>query len=133
MVGILLLDGVGIRLPLCPAAPDPVPTRSPDVPEGVVGRFTPGTASPVEEPEAAAVAAVFLLAADDEEGVSPLLSTPLLPVLEEAAVCLGEMSDVLDVLEVTRLAFLTGVVGLELRPPCGVLLPDDAGDVPVGV
>ena len=99
-----------------------MPTRSPDVPEGVVGCFTP-TASPVaEEPEAAAV---FLLAAALDEGVpppvSPLLSTPLLPVLEdadvaEAAVCLGEISDVLDALEVTRLAFLTGVVGFELRP-----------------
>ena len=112
-----------------------MPTRSPDVPEGVVGHFTP-TASPVEEPEAP----VFLLAAALDEGVppvSPLLSTPLLPVLEDAdvaaaAVCLGEISDVLDALEVTRLAFLTGVVGFELRP-CGVLLPDDPGDVPVGV
>ena len=101
------------------------------MPEGVVGRFIP-TASPVEEPEAAAV---FLLAAALDEGVSPLLSTPLLPVLEDAdtaALCLGEISDVLDVLDVTRLAFLTGVVGLELRS-CGVLLPDDPGDVPVGV
>ncbi len=113
-----------------------MPTRSPDVPEGVVGLFTPA-ASPVEEE---AAAAVFLLAAalDEEEGVlpppAPLPSTPLLPVLdEEAAVCLGEISDVFDVLEVTRLAFLTGVVGFELRPPCGVLLPDDPGDVPVGV
>lgn len=114
-----------------------MPTRSPDVPEGVVGRFVP-TASPVEEPEAAAV---LLLAAALDDGVlpvSPLLSTPLLPVLEDgdvapvAAVCLGETSDVLDVLDVTRLAFLTGVVGLELRP-CGVFLPDDPGDVPVGV
>jgi hypothetical protein len=112
------------------------------VPEGVVGLFTPA-ASPVEEepPEAAVAAAVFLLAAAlDEEGVlpppAPLPSTPLLPVLddeEEAAVCLGEISDAFDVLEVTRLAFLTGVVGFELRPPCGVLLPDDPGDVPVGV
>ena len=111
-----------------------MPTRSPDVPEGVVGRFTPcAAASPVEElePEAPALA-VFLLAAALDDGVLPL------PVLEDAdvaaaAVCLGETSDVLDVLEVTRLAFLTGVVGFELRPPCGVLLPDDPGDVPVGV
>lgn len=126
MVGILLFDGVGIRLPFGP----PAPTRSPDVPEGVVGLFTPA-ASPVE------AAAVFLLAAAalDEEGVLPPAVTPPLPVLEEeeAAVCLGEISDVFDVLEVTRLAFLTGVVGLELRPLCGVLLPEDPGDVPVGV
>lgn len=103
------------------------------MPEGVVGRFIP-TASPVEEPEAAAV---FLLAPALDEGVlpvSPLLSIPLLPVLgdADAAVCLGETSDVFDALDVTRLAFLTGVVGLELRS-CGVFLPDDPGDVPVGV
>lgn len=115
---------MGIRLPFGPPVP---PTRSPDVPEGVVGLFTP-TASPVE------AAAVFLLAAALDEGVLPPAVTPPLPVLdEEAAVCLGEISDVLDVLEVTRLAFLTGVVGLELRPLCGVLLPEDPGDVPVGV
>ena len=102
-----------MRLPFCP--PTPL-ARSPDVPEGVVGLFVP-TPSPVpvrgvEEPVPAA--AVFLLAAEE------------VPV---AAVCLGETSDVLDVPAATRLAFLTGVVGLELRPcPCGVFLPDDPGD-----
>lgn len=96
-----------MRLPFCP----PVPTRSPDVPEGVVGRFVP-TASPVP----ARGVAAFLLAAEVDEGVSPLPFAPLLPVLgDAAAVCLGD-SDVLDVLDAIRLAFLIGVVGVEFRP-----------------
>ena len=119
-----------MRLPFCPAAC--VPTRSPDVPEGVVGRFVPA-ASPV----AVLVADAFCFAAKLVDGVgSPLLPLPVLGVA--AAVCLGEAegvclgdADVFDedvvVVPAVRLAFLTGVVGFELRP-WGVFLPEELGD-----
>ena len=119
-----------MRLPFCPAAC--VPTRSPDVPEGVVGRFAPA-ASPVP----VLVADAFCLAAELADGaVSPLLPLPVFGVA--AAVCLGEAEGVclgdaevfgeaVGLVPVVRLAFLTGVVGFELRL-WGVFLPDELGD-----
>lgn len=108
-----------MRLPFCP-------TRSPDVPEGVVGRFVPPDTSPVREE----LAEVFCLAAELElDGVaSPLLPLPVCfnadaVCLGEApaAVCLGDAPVVVVLVfealaAVVLLAFLTGVVGIELRP-----------------
>ena len=125
---------MGMRLPFCPVAC--VPTRSPDVPEGVVGRFTPAATSP---PVPVLVAVAFCLAAELDGVVSPLLPAPVFGVADDAAVCLGEavvcLGEAVSLDEaaaaVVRLAFLTGVVGFELRL-CGVFLPEEAGDDRLG-
>ena len=119
-----------MRLPFCPAC---VPTRSPDVPEGVVGRLMPegvvgrfvpvAAASPI--PVRELVEFFCLGVAAEPDGVArplpPLLvldaaAPPLAAVCrgEVPAVCLGE-ADVLEA-AVVRLALLTGVVGIDVRP-----------------
>ena len=115
-----------------------LPTRSPDAPEGVVGRLvTPeGVVGRLVPPEGvvgrlvptAAESAIpvrelveaFCLEVAELDGVAsplfPLLVLALLAVClgDVAAVCLGD-ADVFEA-AVVRLARLTGVVGIEVRP-----------------